>query len=77
MGTAIAKRLAKATKPKARKKANVKVVAKSKAKAPVRKQAKVKSQPKRKSASAVPRQASKVVKTGKAVKARRKAARQR
>jgi succinyl-CoA synthetase alpha subunit len=77
MGTAIAKRLAKTMQPKGRKKAKVKIVKKSKAKAPVRKQAKVKSQPKRKSARAVPRQASKVVKTGKAVKARRKAARQR
>jgi len=77
MGTAIAKRLAKATKPKARKKANVKVVAKSKAKAPVRKKAKVKSQPKRKSARAVPHKASKGVKTGKTVKAHRKTARRR
>ena len=77
MGTAIAKRLAKTTKPKARKKAKVKVVAKSKVKAPVRKKTKPKTQPKRTSARAVPRKASKGVKTGKSVKARRKATRRR
>jgi succinyl-CoA synthetase alpha subunit len=77
MGTAIAKRLAKATKPKARKKAKVQVVAKSKAKAPVRKKAKVNSQPKRTSARAAPRKASKGAKTGKNAKARRKVTRRR
>jgi hypothetical protein len=81
MGTAIAKRLARTTRPKARKKAKVKVVAKSKAKtkakAPVRRKAKVKAQPKRPLARAVPRKASKGVKTGKNVKARWKAARRR
>jgi succinyl-CoA synthetase alpha subunit len=83
MGTAIAKRLARTARPKAKKKIKVKVGAKSerktkiKAKAPVRKKAKVKSQPKRTSARAAPRKASKGVKTGKTVKARRKTARRR
>ena len=47
LGTAIAKRLAKATKPKARAKAKgkVKVVARSTTKAPVRKKAKTKAKP--------------------------------
>jgi len=77
MGTAIAKRLAKATKPKAKKKTKVNVVAKSKTRAPVRKKAKVKPPRKRTPARAAPRKSSRGVKTGKAAKTRRKAARRR
>jgi succinyl-CoA synthetase alpha subunit len=75
MGSAIAKRLARTTGPKARKKAKVKVVAKSKVKAPVRN--KTNTKPKRTSTRAVPRKASKGAKTGKTVRTRRKAARRR
>ncbi len=79
MGTAIARRLARTTKPEARAKAKakVKVVARSKAKAPVRKKAKKNMKPKRASARAAPRKASKGAKTGKTVKTRRKAAHRR
>ena len=77
LGTAIARRLARTTRAKTRKKAKGKVVAKSKVKAPVRRKAKPKPKPKRTSARAAPRKASKGVKTGKTVKARRKVARRR
>jgi hypothetical protein len=81
MGTAIARRLAKATKPKAKStaKAKVKVIAKSKTKnkAPVRKKAKPKPRPKRTSARVATRKTSKNAKAGKTAKSRGKAARRR
>jgi succinyl-CoA synthetase alpha subunit len=77
MGTAIAKRLARTTRPKARKKAKVKVVAKSKTKAPAPKKTKTKVKPKRTSARVATRKTSKSSKAGKTAKARGEAARRR
>jgi len=83
MGAAIARRLAKAIKPKAktRAKSREKVVAKSRTKAPARQKAKTKSTPKpklkRTSARAAKSKASRGAPARRVVKARRKAVRRR